>query len=853
MSKKRNIIVYALIACFLLSPIYLFLPPFLSLLPIPTYLNLDKLHHEPIHNRSINIYRDTFWLDDPNWDFRVDFEPTWHSGIPVPSCWNFISGLEYYEGVAHYRRIFNLTKNWTGKEIFLHFRAVNYYCEVTLNGKYLGSHEGGYTPFKFNVTGLLNFLNWNTVMVKVSNILSKQTVPGQLIGWKNYGGIYREVYLEASNRTCIESNFIDDDIDFGSITNVSVTHNITIQNSNSSQDVNCTVQIFNQTLNELSSNSTTFTVPSYSSINLLISQNCTNISPWAPGSPALYYINVSLFDNNTSILLDKMVYRVGFKEVELRNASLYLNNETFLVKGINRHEDYPGWGKIQPYSVLQNDIALLKELNINSIRTFHYCNHPTFLELCDENGFFIIEEPPAWNIPAADIALPSVISSAKTQIIEMIQRDYNHPCILFWGIGNEIASDKPEGRSFVQQMIQTVKAHDNKTPVYFASNQLEDDISQGLADIMAFNPKYGWYYGEIPDLAAFLEFWHGRYPNKPILITEFSAGGQIGDFSGQKYSENFQAYLLSESWKIIRSKGGYCIGGYVSCFADFYDLDRMLNPTPFFNQKGMLSYDRSYKKLAFHVVKGMFNDTPYDYPVELNALPLHPLPNPTDVIVLLIILSGVALIFLYFRKREETLETRVKELLTFNSQGYTQLDLLITIASIASLTIFTSSLIYTFLETTTISLPIFEMPEKIIFRWLFTYGVYLFLPYLFLFYFVLASVATYGIMRLFRVQINFDDVLYLHLKTTWIFLFALPLCLLTFFDIYVLLVSLIVLVGIKMTIDGIYLEKALETTRNKAVLVTILAKSLPLVVIISGFLLYLHIRFDIFNLLSLLL
>lgn len=847
-----NKLKYSLILVILISPLCWYIPTYMMLSPNPNYSDLSELNFAPIHNASINTYREVQWLDNESWEFRLEGDFTWQANIPVPSCWNFIQGLEYYEGVAYYRHVFNLTQNWENKSIFLHFRAVNYYCEVTLNDMFLGSHEGGYTPFKFNVTGLVDPYGLNTLIVKVSNVLSSQTIPGTLIGWKNYGGIYREVYLEASNPTYIESNFISHDIQFGPITNASLSHNLTVRNSqNMVKAVNCTVRIFNQTMSEVSSTQISFNVSPYSTYNLLISQNCSRVKLWSPNAPNLHYVNVSLFTNGSSDLIDKMIYRIGFKQVQIINTTLYINQNPFIIKGINRHEDTPSWGKTQPYHVLKHDLDLLKELNINSIRTFHYPNHPAFLEMCDEEGIFIIEEIPAWNIPASDLTRPEVLATGKQQIIEMIQRDFNHPCILFWGVGNEIASDKPEGRVFISEMVETVKSLDPKTPTYFASNKLEDDISFDLVDIIASNPKYGWYYGEISDLSDYLEFWHQKYPNKPVLITEFSAGSQIGDFSGQKFSENYQAMLLQESWNIIISKN-YTIGAYVSCFMDYPDLDRMFNPTPFYNQKGVLSYDRSYAKLAFNTTKAMFNETPYLFPVEMNPDPFYPRPQFFNHTLLVILISAFLILsagsrFFQTRKSKREEQTIRKDL--DKLQIFTQFNLFISLGAFVAIVTLFYSIIYTFLKTTTLSLPIFEIEEKIILNYLITDGILLFLPYLILYYFVLTAVITYGLARLIKTSGDFTTLFFSHLKTAWIFLICIPLYLLTYLGLTFFLILCFGLIIVKIILDLRYLSKNLSLSRKK----TVFLKIVPILILFGIFLLYLQIRFDIINLLSLLL
>jgi beta-glucuronidase len=800
---------------------------------------------------SINKHRDIFWLDGQDWEFRIEGENKWQFGITIPSCWNFISGLANYEGVAYYRKYFTITENWSEKIIFLHFRAVNYYCEVYLNDDYIGMHEGGYTPFKFNITNSIILNETNNLFIKVSNILSPETIPGSIIGWKNYGGIYREVYLESTNTTYIESNFIHQEIEIGNINNATLSHNLTLINSkNNSKAINCTIRISDFTSNEISSMNYTFNIPSYHLKNILLTQKCVNISLWSPNFPKMYDIFVLIYENNTLNILDKMDYTIGFREIEIKNATLYLNDEKFTIKGINRHEDFPEWGKTQPYDLMKRDLDLLRELNINSIRTFHYPNHPAFIELCDQYGFFIIEEIPAWNIPASDLTRNKVVQISKKQIEEMIKRDYNHPCILFWGVRNEISSDTLAGRNFIQEMVKTVKSLDNETPTYFASNNLDDDICFDLVDIIAGNPKYGWYYDEISDLDGYLEYWHDKYPDKPILITEFSAGAEIGDYSGQKYSENYQAYLIKESWSIVISKN-YTIGGYISCFMDYPDLQRMLNPTPFFNQKGLLSYDRNYAKLAFNVTKGIFNETPYDFPVAIDNSPIFfPLPKLYFILIITIIILECTFIFIYFRTKEGRSRPEIRDFLKLKPyRRFGKIDLFLSTKTFIALILTSTIVINLFLETTTLSMPVFTIEEKIIFRYLITDGIYFFLPYLLLYYFCFVSLLIYLFARIFKINCKFNTIFFTHLKTNWLFFFTLPIISLTIFGFIPILIIYMILFLIKIVLDMIIIKRALKTSRIKAIIL----KLIPILIIIFSFIIYLHIRFDIFNLIILLL
>jgi beta-glucuronidase len=372
----------------------------------------------------------------------------------------------------------------------------------------------------------------------------------------------------------------------------------------------------------------------------LFSGRVFGIEPWSPDHPEnLYNLVVGVRSGDEE---EQQSIKIGFRKVEVKGAQLLLNGKPYYIKGINRHEDDPVTGLSERAETISKDMELLKELGVNHIRPAHHPSDSRFLDACDEAGITITEEIPLYqaslgpykwfdakflkdrdDLPWADrgdigmmsqIYDPDVVKNAMRQLLEMIERDRNHPSIIMWSLGNENMSFMARSRTIFEYLYSTARHFDPERPVTFAiitfpvlSPAFEKTAD--IADLIMVNEYMGWYYGEVHDLAGYLDELHARFPDKPILLSEFGAGAKSGQHDSQtmpkKFSEEFQAKLLKDTWDVLLEKP-YVIGGMPWLYADFrcsqWGKD---HPVPMMNLKGVVDHDRN-KKLGFEALKEIY-------------------------------------------------------------------------------------------------------------------------------------------------------------------------------------------------------------------------------------------------------
>ena len=604
---KRSFI--ALSALFLLAPFLLFPLWRFALQPRPHYLSLLEIPFDPIHDLESTLHRPIVWLDGQDWEFQREGDRVWQAGMTVPACWNLIRGLEYWDGVARYRKTFALPPGFRPARVRLNFRGVLYRAEIFLNQQKIGEHEGGYTPFAFDVTSVLKPNAANLLEVVVDNRLSMKTLPGRVKGWRHAGGIYREVYLEGAPLVAIEDVFLQAVPAAGRGV---MRAEITLANfGGSAVETSLNLTVYNpsgQPVAEAAQPVKIIGNPRGQVETLTL--ETPNVLPWSPDHPALYQARFSLGAEG-----DARTIPFGFKRLEARGRKLFLNGEPFKVRGLNRHEDLPGTFRTQTLAALEKDLRLIKALGANTLRLGHYPNHPAMLDLCDRYGLLVWEESPTWGAQSPDYGAPEVKALGVRQTEEMIRRDRNHAAVGFWGVANEINSDGAAGAEFIRACVAAGRKLDPSRLFTAASSQGVRDRSVAFLDVAAFNTYQGWYHGYPEDFRPYLARLKTQFPDKPILISEYGADAQAGWHGayGDIYTEENQARTLALRFRLIEDDPD-CAGGLVWIFADFMDDMRLLNPRPYFNQKGLVDYDRR-EKLAYRVMEQLDHAPEQEVPI----------------------------------------------------------------------------------------------------------------------------------------------------------------------------------------------------------------------------------------------
>ncbi len=572
-------------------------------------------------------FRTRIWLDGSDWDFQSQLG-TGPVKITAPSCWNSFPGMANYYGKAVYSLDFLLPKN-LGPRTFLCFRGVSYQARVSLNSALLGEHRGAYTPFEFEITdqALRVDETWenaeldskpfelgpereqgkiNRLKVEVDNQLSMKTLPGKFEGWKQVGGIYREVYLEKRPEVFIKGVKIQAE---PSARGGKLRVSLSLENGlGGSGDFLVSAELTNRT--EVQELEKKVSLSGEKELELELEADVNKVKPWSPEQPRLYLLAVKLYRLNPAgaRLEDQLNYRIGFRRLEARGDQLYLNDKLLKIKGVSRHNFYPVYYQTLPPETIQADLGKIKEMGANLVRLGHYPNHPYLLDLCDQGGLLVWEEIPAWGRWSPDYADPEVIALAKSQLSEMILRDRNHPSLVIAGVANEIPSDRESGRNFIKDLSEFIRPLMAGQLLAAAGDRFEKELAAPYLDLLGLNCYFGWYGGKVEDMDDRIKKVQAAIKDKPILISEYGADAQARKHgtSGDIYSEENQAVFLKKAYKIIENNPNLS-GGIIWLFADYPDPIRAFNPKAFTNQKGLVTEDRK-EKLGYKVAASLFQD-----------------------------------------------------------------------------------------------------------------------------------------------------------------------------------------------------------------------------------------------------
>lgn len=536
--------------------------------------------------RKTAIYRNRALKD------KADFKEYAFEGglrLNVPSDWNSqIPELKYYEGTMWYARKFEINKK-SDENLFLYFGAVNYRCRVYLNGTLIGSHEGGFTPFQFNVTNVVKE-GGNFLAVEVDNTRTADAIPALSFDWWNYGGITRDVMLVHTPKNYIRDYFIQLD-------------------KYDSDRVHAEVQLSAQNAGQL----VKIEIPELKIANKVFTDGTglakatfrvRNLERWSPQAPKLYQVIVSSE-------VDEVKENIGFRNLYVKNTQIYLNDSPVFMKSIGLHEEI-SQRQGRAYSE-QDAIALLSEakgLEVNMIRLAHYPQNEYIVRLAEQMGLMLWEEIPVWQ--GIDFKDSSTRLKAQRMYTEMLLRDRNRCALTFWGVANETAPSESRN-AFLKSLVELCHKMDTTRLITAAFDlpklnsetnafEMEDDFIENL-DVVSINKYMGWYH-RWPMSPSEIR-WNVAL-DKPLIFSEFGGEalyGQSGDSTvTSSWSEEYQEKLYKdnlEMFKYIPNLAG--ISPWI--LFDFRSPYRF-HPTnqEGWNRKGLIS-DQGYRKKAWYVMK----------------------------------------------------------------------------------------------------------------------------------------------------------------------------------------------------------------------------------------------------------
>lgn len=514
--------------------------------------------------------------------------------LRVPGDWNTQSDrFFFYEGSIWYKKDFNYQRK-EGKKVYLYFGAANYLANVYMNGEVLGMHEGGFTPFSFDITDKVKEGN-NFVILRVNNDRKPEGVPTVNSDWWNYGGITRDVLLVETSEISVDDYSVQ--LAKGKYNEISGY----VQTNVKRNGVSVTVSIPELKISK--------TVTTDQNGRALLSMKAVP-KLWSPEDPKLYEV---VFACGDEVIKDK----IGFRRIETKGKSIYLNGKKTFFRGISIHEEAPfRQGRVATEAECRTLLGWAKELGCNFVRLAHYPHNEKMVRVAEEMGLMVWDEIPVyWTIHWDN---PETFKNASTQLKDMIDRDKNRCAVVVWSIANETPHSEARD-NFLGALARQVRSADDTRLLSMAMEvswkpdnvcTIDDNMNK-YVDIISFNCYLGWYGGKVADCKD--RKWEIPY-DKPFFVSELGGGalyGRHGDID-ERWTEEYQEELYKQTVAMYdRAKGFSGMSPWI--LMDFRSARRQLHGVQdFFNRKGLIS-ENGQKKKAFYVLQDFYKQKKEEY------------------------------------------------------------------------------------------------------------------------------------------------------------------------------------------------------------------------------------------------
>ena len=510
-----------------------------------------------LKNQPENFQLTSF--DDSHWD-EINVPSVWQTqGYSVPYYYasTFPKAFSRSKGkipsidhdmqeIGFYRKSFTLNENFNGREIFLHFGAAKSALEIYVNGEFVGYSQGSMTPHEFNVTKVLK-PGENVITAKLYRYSDGSYLEDQDMWW--LCGIYREVYLFAEPKLCLRDFYFKTDFD-DSYTDSNVTLNMYINNYNNIRGkMTASAKLIDSNNGEILLG-TKETELSGGNEAVTFTETVKAPEKWSAETPNLYTL-VMTIELDGKIICVK-TYKVGFKKVEIKGEKIYYNGMPLMIKGVNRHDFDCDNGWAVPREIYTQDLDIMKQNNINSIRTSHYPDDPYFYDMCNKYGFYVMDECEVEThgvrrkgVPGSN---PVWTGAVVDRMQRMVLRDRNNPCVFMWSLGNEAG----DGSNFME-MKKAALALDNSRQFHYEGDfdLTKSDVISRMYPTKDILEKLGnkqpitisLYDNIANQLAADSKPIKAEmYEGKPVVLCEYahSMENSLGNF--QEYIDDFEKY-----------------------------------------------------------------------------------------------------------------------------------------------------------------------------------------------------------------------------------------------------------------------------------------------------------------------
>ncbi|HNQ26719.1 MAG TPA: glycoside hydrolase family 2 TIM barrel-domain containing protein [Aquaticitalea sp.] len=557
------------------------------------------------------------------WLFSED-KTHWRT-VNIPHTWNDKDAFDdepgYRRGKGYYQKQIFFSQSQSDKIHYIKFNAVNQVATVFVNGQVIGTHKGGYTAFSFNITKWLNYNAFNLIEVMVDNS-HNDNIPPLDADFTFYGGIYRDVELLSVPRQHISLNDFASDgfyVKYVAVSDESAGVEVTVLVDNFDQTkatAHLELAIFDDDKPILAKNETIQLNPNTSKQVTIKFPKLKNPRLWSPESPDLYRLQIKLSDIHDN-LLDYRTQPIAFRWFSVNpNTGFSLNGKPYKLIGVNRHQDYEGFGNAVPLYLQEQDIHLVKNMGANIIRFAHYPHRRELYKLCDKLGVLVWTEIPVINKVTNS---KDYFDTSLTMQEEHIKQYYNYPSVAMFGYMNEIflrlafdnaatQKEKEEAKKYTYDLARQLEeltrslAPNRLTVMALHYDELYNETKiADLSMLIGWNLYFGWYHDTIDDLGVFLDEQHRRYPNRSIMISEYGPGAdtRISTNTPKKYdfSQEYQLLLHSGYHRQVMERS-FVTGMTAWNFADFGSEFRG-DAIPHVNQKGLVQYNRKPKDIYY--------------------------------------------------------------------------------------------------------------------------------------------------------------------------------------------------------------------------------------------------------------
>ncbi len=533
--------------------------------------------------------------------------PTDWYWVNLPHCWNNIDGQDggndYYRGTCYYAKSFEKTDLPETDRYYLEINGANSSADVYLNGENLAHHDGGYSTWRVDITDYIK--NENLLVIAVDNTANDRVYP-QTADFTFYGGLYRNVNIIC----CNESHF---DLEYYGGPGISVTPEIVGSDAKVKIQTYLTNAKDGQSINYTISDADGNVIATALSADVEVELEIKNVHLWhGRKDPYLYTATAELVDDEK--VIDNVTTKFGCRtfKIDPENGFI-LNGEEYPLRGVSRHQDRWGLGNALLPEHHKEDMDFIYEVGATTIRLAHYQHDQYFYDLCDEYGMVVWAE-----IPYISKHMPNGRENTISQMKELITQNYNHPSIVVWGLSNEITmggEDDPdllENHHILNNLCHDMDKTRPTTMACITMCSMDAEYVQ-IPDVVSYNHYFGWYGGDTSMNGPWFDKFHQKYPNIPIGCSEYGCEAlnwHTSNPSQGDYTEEYQAFYHEELIKQLFTRK-YMWATHVWNMFDFGADARAEGGENGQNHKGLMTFDRKYKKDSFYAYKAWLSDDPF--------------------------------------------------------------------------------------------------------------------------------------------------------------------------------------------------------------------------------------------------